>query len=179
MFARVFPVALAALIFALDQWTKWLIRARLPLDRAGYIVIPRFLNIVHAENPGVAFGFLSDSTSAWRGSILIAVSVLVLGYIAFMLWRSRTGSAFGLRLALALILAGALGNLYDRVTHDTVTDFIEVHADHHYFPVFNVADSSITVGGTLLVLLELLRGRGQRPQRTEANANVSQADLDR
>ena len=176
MIARLFPVILAAIIVALDQWTKWLIKVRLPLDHAGYVVIPRFLNIVHAENPGVAFGLLSDSTSAWRGSILIAVSALVLGYIAILLWRSRTGPAFGLRLALALILAGALGNLYDRVAHGTVTDFIEVHAGPHYFPVFNVADSAITAGGTLLVLLELLKGRGQR---TEAKTNVPQAHLDR
>jgi signal peptidase II len=172
----VIPVALAALIFALDQWTKWIVKARLPLDGGGIVVIPRFFNIVHAENPGVAFGLLADSTSAWRGAILIGVSVLVLGYIAILLWRSRTGAAVGLRLALALILAGALGNLYDRVAHGTVTDFIEVHADRHYFPVFNVADSSITVGGTLLVLLELLKGRNQR---TEANTNVSQAHLNR
>ncbi len=172
----VFPVALAALIFALDQLTKWLIRVRLPADRGGYIVIPRYLNIVHAENPGVAFGLLSDSTAAWRGAILIAVSALVLGYIALLLWRSRTGAAIGLRLALALILAGALGNLYDRVAHGTVTDFIEVHAGRHYFPVFNVADSSITTGGALLVLLELLKGRNKR---TDVNTNVSQAHLDR
>ena len=172
----VFPVALAALIFALDQWTKWLVKARLPLDRGGFAVIPGFFNIVHAENPGVAFGLLSDSTSEWRGAILIGVSALVLGYIAVLLWRSRTGAAVGLRLALALILAGALGNLYDRVAHGTVTDFIEVHAGRHYFPVFNVADSSITTGGALLVLLELLKGR---TKRTDVNTNVSQAHLDR
>jgi signal peptidase II len=170
------PAALAALIFALDQWTKWLTRVRLPVDRAGIAVIPGYFSIVREENPGIAFGLLSDSTSQWRGAILIAVSALVLGYIAILLWRSRTGAAAGLRLALALILAGALGNLYDRLAHGTVTDFIEVHAGRHYFPVFNVADSSITAGGTLLVLLELLKGRNQR---TDVNTNVSQAHLDR
>jgi signal peptidase II len=173
---RVIPIALAVLIFALDQWTKWMVKVHLSLDRAGVVVIPRFLNLVHAENPGVAFGLFADSTSAWRGALLIGVSLLVLGYIAILLWRSRTGAAVGLRLALALILAGALGNLYDRVAHGTVTDFIEVHADRHYFPVFNVADSSITVGGTLLVLLELLKGRNQR---TDENTHVSQAHHDR
>ncbi|MGA2182191.1 MAG: signal peptidase II [Bryobacteraceae bacterium] len=172
----VFPVALAALIFALDQWTKWIVRVRLPVDWGGMVVIPRFFNIVHVENPGVAFGLMSDSTSEWRGVILIGVSALVLGYIAVLLWRSRTGAAVGLRLALALILAGALGNLYDRLAHGRVTDFIEVHAGRHYFPAFNVADSSITAGGTLLVLLELLKGRNKR---TDVNSNVSQAHLDR
>ena len=173
---NVFPVALAALIFALDQWSKWLVKVRLPGDRGWFVVIPGFFNIVHVENPGVAFGLLSDSTWEWRGAILVGVSALVLGYIAILLWRSRTGAAIGLRLALALILAGALGNLYDRVAHGTVTDFIEVHAGRHYFPVFNVADSSITTGGALLVLLELLKGRNQR---RDVNTNVSQAHLDR
>jgi signal peptidase II len=177
MLLRIFPVALAALIFALDQWTKWLIKVRLPaVDRGGIVVVPGFFNLVHVENPGVAFGLLSDSTAEWRGAILVVVSALVLGYIAVLLWRSRTGSAIGLRLALALIVAGALGNFYDRVAHGTVTDFIEVHSGRHYFPVFNVADSSITAGGTLLVLLELLKGR---KQRTDVNTNVSQAHLDR
>jgi len=78
----------------------------------------------------------------------------------------------GLRLALALILAGALGNLYDRMAHHTVTDFIEVHSGPHYFPVFNVADSSISVGGTLLVLLELVSGR---KKKTEEITNVPAA----
>jgi len=169
MILRLFPVALAALIFSLDQWTKWLVRTR---DPAGMTVIPGYLNIVHVENPGVAFGLLSQSTSQWRSVFLICVSALVLGYIAILLWRSRTGAAVGLRLALALILAGALGNLYDRVEHHTVTDFIEVHSGPHYFPVFNVADSSISVGGTLLVLLELLSGR---KKKTEETTNVSAA----
>ena len=173
---RIFPVLLAAVIFGLDQWTKWLIRVRLPLERGGVAIVPGFLNFVHEENPGVAFGLLSDSTAAWRGAILIVVSALVLGYIAILLWRSRTGPAVGLRLALALILAGALGNLFDRVAHGTVTDFIEVHSGTHYFPVFNVADSSISVGGTLLVLLELLKGRGQRMETT---TNGPQAHIDR
>ena len=177
MLLRLFPVALAAIIFALDQWTKWLIKVRLhEVGRGGMVVIPGLLNFVHEENPGVAFGLLADSTAQWRGAILIVVSAVVLGYIAILLWRSRTGAAVGLRLALALILAGALGNLYDRVAHGTVTDFIEVHSGPHYFPVFNVADSSITVGGTLLVLLELLKGR---KERTDVNPNVPQAHLDR
>jgi signal peptidase II len=176
MLLRAFPIALAALIFALDQWTKWLIRVRLPVDRGGFAVIPGFFNIVHVENPGISFGLLADSPSQWRGVILIGVPALVLGYIAILLWRSRTGAAVGLRLALALILAGALGNQYDRVTHGTVTDFIEVHAGRHYFPVFNVADSSITTGGALLVLLELLKGRNKR---TDVNTHVSQAHLHR
>jgi len=177
MLLRVFPFILAAVVFALDQWTKWLINVRLPSpEQGGFVVIPGWFNIVHEENPGVAFGLLSNSTSQWRGAILITVSAVVLGYIAILLWRSRTGAAVGLRLALALILAGALGNLYDRVAHGTVTDFIEVHSGRHYFPVFNVADSSITVGGTLLVLLELLKGRGKQ---TEVSANVSEAGIDR
>ncbi len=128
---------------------------------------------MHAENPGVAFGFLSDSGFAWRGAILIGVSILVLAYVLFLLWQGRRSASLPLRLALALILGGALGNLYDRVVHGTVTDFIEVYTGRHYFPAFNVADSSISVGGALL-LLEMLRAKNKA-----VDANVPQAHLDR
>ena len=83
MLLRIFPVILAAAIFALDQWTKWLINVRLPRpEEGGFVVIPGWFNIVHEENPGVAFGLLSNSTSQWRGAILITVSAVVLGYSA-------------------------------------------------------------------------------------------------
>ncbi len=166
------PFTLTALIFALDQWTKWLIKTHVSIWET-IPVIPGCFNIVHAENPGVAFGFLADSGFAWRGAILIGVSTLVLAYVIFLLWRGRKTSSLPLRLALALILGGAVGNLYDRVVHGTVTDFIEVYLGRHYFPAFNVADSSISVGGALL-LLEMLRAKNKTVE-----ANVPEAHLDR
>src|SRR5579884_1949913 len=149
--SRVFPFAVALIVFALDQVTKAVIRAWLsPWDTVH--IITGFFNIVHAENRGIAFGFLSASSGAWRGIFLIGASVLVLVYVSTILWRGRTRDNALLTVALALVLGGALGNLYDRLVRGAVTDFVEVYAGAHYFPAFNVADSAISVGGALLVL---------------------------
>jgi signal peptidase II len=88
------------------------------------------------------------------------------------LWKPGSTAATGstlLRWGLSLVLGGAFGNLYDRVVHRTVTDFVEVYAGQHYFPAFNVADSAISIGAGLL-LLDMWRGR-RRPQASVENVS--------
>jgi signal peptidase II len=120
-------------------------------------VIPGWLRIIHTENPGAAFGMLAEGNPFLRSAVLIGVSALVLIFVASALWgRSNSFSAPLTRLGLALILGGAIGNLYDRVAHGTVTDFIEVFHGTWSFPAFNVADSAITIGAAFL-LLDMLR----------------------
>jgi signal peptidase II len=166
---RLLPFLLAAAVFILDRVTKIVIKAHL----SGYDtirVIPGYFNIVHTENPGVAFGFFADSSSPFRGAILIGVSAAVLVLIAIALLKNpRSGDRRNwlMRIALAFVLGGALGNLYDRVVHGTVTDFVEVYADTHYFPAFNVADSSITVGAALLII-DMLRSRERHGHPVDA-----------
>ena len=148
--------------------TKGMIKAHLSAWDT-LTVIPKFFNIVHAENPGVAFGFLAEASGAWRNILLIGLSVIVLVFISTLLWRplqNGIAQSWMVRIGLALVLGGALGNLYDRVVHGTVTDFVEVYAGNHYFPAFNVADSSITVGAGLL-LLDMWRSR-ERKRETVA-----------
>jgi len=87
----------------------------------------------------------------------------VTGFIATLLLRGGGGQHWLIRGGLALVLGGALGNLYDRAAYGTVTDFIEVYAGVHYFPAFNVADSAISVGAALLIL-DMWRTRERRPQ---------------
>jgi signal peptidase II len=147
---RLFPFVLAAGVVLLDRFTKGLIKSNIGLWDRPHDVIPGFFDIVHTENPGIAFGLLADTSGAWRNVVLIGFSIAVLTVIATMLLRG-THSAL-LRNGLALVLGGAFGNLYDRVVNRTVTDFIEVHAGPHYFPAFNVADSAISVGAGLLLL---------------------------
>jgi signal peptidase II len=147
---RLFPFALAAGVVLLDRVTKGIIKSNIgPWDRP-LDVIPGFFDIVHTENPGIAFGLLADATGLWRNVLLIGFSFVVLAVIATMLLRGTHGAL--LRVALGLVLGGAFGNLYDRIINRTVTDFIEVHAGQHYFPAFNVADSAISVGAGLLLL---------------------------
>ena len=164
---RIIPFLVAAAVFGLDRITKGMIKAHLSAWDT-LTVIPKFFNIVHAENPGVAFGFLAEATGAWRNILLIGLSLAVLVFISTLLWRPQNGIAqsWMVRIGLALVLGGALGNLYDRVVHGTVTDFVEVYAGNHYFPAFNVADSSITIGAALL-LLDMWRSR-ERKRETVA-----------
>jgi signal peptidase II len=166
---RLAPFLIAAAVFVLDRITKILIKTHLSLYDT-ISVIPGCFNIVHTENPGVAFGLFADSTSPFRAVILIGLSAAVLVLITTVLVRlPKSGEPRNwlLRLALAFILGGAFGNLFDRTVHGTVTDFVEVYADGHYFPAFNLADTCITIGAGLLIL-DMLRGREKRGQAVKA-----------
>lgn len=137
-------VGLAA--FVADQWSKGRID-RLP-DDFNRTVIPGVFRIVHAENPGVAFGLFQYAAPLYR-DLLIGASSLALLVILVLLWRSQQTSRTG--YAMALIAGGACGNLLDRVVHGKVVDFLLFYWGNHSFPVFNLADSSIVVGAALLV----------------------------
>lgn len=164
---RLVPFAVAAGVVLLDRITKWMIKTSISVSDAPLPVIPGFFNIVHTENPGIAFGLLADASSAWRNLLLIGFSVSVLIVISTVLLKS--GGALGrlLRMGLALVLGGACGNVYDRIVYGTVTDFVEVHAGQHYFPAFNVADSAISIGACLL-LLDLWQSRERKSQTAQA-----------
>jgi len=167
---RLVPFLIAALVVLLDRLTKGIIRAHIDADNT-ITVIPGLFNIVHTENPGIAFGMLADAAGAWRELLLIGFSAAVLIAISVMLLRPASRHDAVLRTALALILGGAFGNLYDRIVSGTVTDFIEVHAGQHYFPAFNVADSAITVGACLL-LLDMWRAKERKVDHaSEAHIN--------
>jgi len=168
---RLFPFVIAAMVVILDRLTKGMIKAHLS-SYDSITVIPGLLNIVHNENPGIAFGMLSDVSGAWRDVLLIGFSAVVLIAISVMLLHSSLRLDAWLRTAFALILGGAFGNLYDRIVNGTVTDFVEAHAGQHYFPAFNVADSAITVGACLL-LLDMWRAKERRV------SHASEVNIDR
>ena|SRR5579862_9699248 len=157
---RVRSAALAAVVVLVDRISKMYIRATVSSFDV-FPVIPGFFNIVHTENPGAAFGMLSDSVSPWRGRLLVSVSLLVMAIIGALLWRPMQSTAAEspiLRTGLALVFGGAVGNLWDRVLRGTVTDFLQFYFGSYEFPSFNAADSAITIGAGLL-LLDLWRTR--------------------
>ena len=167
MSIRARSAAIIAAVVLLDRVTKWIIRTRV----SGFDmipVIPGFFNIVHTENPGAAFGVLSDSNFLWRRLLLIGVSVAVMAIIGAMLWRTPASSMSTLMsIGLALVFGGALGNLWDRALTGTVTDFLQFFFGSYEFPSFNAADSSISVGACLL-LLDLWRTRApEGPKKAE------------
>jgi signal peptidase II len=150
-------------VFAVDRWSKWLVDNRFgALDT--WAVIPGFFNIVHSQNPGVAFGILAENTSQTRTLLLVAMSVAAIFILAAMLWkidRQDNLTATG----LSLIFGGAVGNVWDRVRAGSVTDFLDFYAGSYHWYTFNLADSAICVGAGLLILSMLMSNR-----KKEANA---------
>jgi signal peptidase II len=159
MKSRLWWLAIAVLVFVIDRATKRLIQSRVSFWDS-YTVIPNFFSIVHTENRGAAFGMFAESASEWRSFVLIGLSLAVIGLIISILWRPMRGGmgdSAVLRAGLALVLGGALGNVYDRIVQGTVTDFLEFYFGAYIFPAFNAADSAITVGAVLL-LIDMWRG---------------------
>jgi signal peptidase II len=154
--ARAAHFSLALLIVLLDRWTKRLVAARIAMY-AHVQIIPGFFQLTHTENTGAAFSLFADSPSHWKTALLIGFSVLAMVIVAVLLWKqSRALSITG--IALSLILGGAIGNLWDRVASGRVVDFLLFYVKHYQWPVFNLADSSIVIGASLLVL-EILFSR--------------------
>jgi len=153
---RRYILLIAAVVIAIDQWTKYLIKTRVPLY-SGFDVVPGFFRITHTLNPGAAFGLFSESVSPYRTAGLIAFTVIALLVIGTMIWRTPKHWTIS-AAALGLILGGAVGNFYDRVRFHVVTDFLLFYYKHWSFPVFNIADSAITVGAVLM-LIDLLFAR--------------------
>ena len=158
---RLKAYGVAALVVALDRFTKWLVETYVSAMDT-YRVIPGFFDIVHSRNRGVAFGIFNDSTSEWRTAMLIVLSVAAVIFVSAMLWRPERLDRTS-RWGLALILGGAAGNVIDRIAWGQVTDFLEFYVGSYHWPTFNVADSAIVIGSGLL-LVELLR-----PKRQAAN----------
>ena len=166
LFVEFFPLLIALLVVLADRVSKVLIQHSFgAFDMVP--VIPGWLRLIHTENPGAAFGFLADGNPWLRSGILIGVSALVLLFVVSALFsRSASFRSAVSRVGLSLIMGGALGNLYDRIAHGTVTDFIEVYHEGWSFPAFNVADSAITVGAILLLIDVLFLHAKPAPDQT-------------
>ena len=135
---------IAVLVLVLDQLTKWLAVTYL---KAKTIALLPFLELVLVHNRGAAFGFL-DRAPGWQNGLFIAIALIVSIAILGMIKRLE-GADLQVRIALWAVLGGAIGNLVDRIRVGAVIDFIQVT---QHFPVFNIADSAITLGATLLVM---------------------------
>ena len=153
-----FLVGVAALTLLADQISKRVIMANLKLGESWNPVpwLRRWVSITYVTNTGAAFGLLPD-----RGSLLMIVAIVVVAIIA-VYYRHLAAGQWLVKLSLGLQLGGALGNLLDRLRYGHVIDFI----DFKVWPVFNLADSAITVGVAILAycLLRSERGRANGPE---------------
>jgi signal peptidase II len=148
--ARGVHLFLALLVILVDRWSKRLVAARIGLY-SHVQIIPGFLRITHTENTGAAFSLFADSPAHWKTSLLIGFSAVAIVIVAVLLWKQ--GRPLGITgVALSLILGGAAGNLWDRVVSGRVVDFLLVYYKSYQWPVFNLADSAIVIGASLLVI---------------------------
>ena len=151
----------SALIIVADRLTKTWVAAHVRMG--GIIpVIPRVLGISHWTNDGAAFSLFADSASPQLVRRVL-IGFTLLAALAVLIALVRLGDRITLTtIALSLILAGALGNVHDRILYGSVVDFIQVHIFSYHWPDFNVADSSVVTGACLLLLDSL------RPRRSAA-----------
>lgn len=139
--------ALTLVVIVLDQISKqW---ASAVLTYGEPLAFTSFFNFTLLHNPGAAFSFLSDA-GGWQRWFFTAVASIV--SVVLVVWIARSAASKKLEaFALAMILGGAIGNLYDRVLLGHVVDFIVVHYQSYYWPAFNLADSAITLGAILII----------------------------
>jgi len=160
---RRFHLFLALLVVCLDRATKWVVAKKIPLHD-GIQIIPGFFRLTHVENRGAAFGLFADSTSSWTVGVLVLCSLVALVIVIALLWRNcHSMNVTG--IGLALILGGALGNLWDRLLTGRVVDFLLFYVGSYQWPAFNVADSAIVIGAGLLVF-EILFAKSPTTERS-------------
>jgi len=147
---RYYHLLIALAVFTFDQMTKAVVEANIPLHDV-HPLIPGLLQLTHVKNRGAAFGIFADAPSQAKLVLVVFLSVVALAVVVTLLWRNHPG-ARRTGVGLALILGGAVGNLFDRLVHGSVVDFAEFYMGSYHFPVFNVADSAIVIGAALLLL---------------------------
>lgn len=135
-------------ILLLDQITKFIVASSMRVGDS-FNVIPNFLNITSHRNNGAAWGILSGKMSFFYIITIIILIVLIIFYI------KEAKQHLLMQVAISLLFAGALGNFIDRVLHGEVVDFVDTNIFGYNFPIFNVADSSLTIG-VLLIVIALL-----------------------
>ncbi len=162
---RKYHFLIALLVVFLDQLAKWIVATNVSLHDS-LVVVPGLFRITHVQNRGAAFGLFSDSPAEWKIAILIAFSLIALVVVSALLWKnSHAMSVTG--VGLALILGGAVGNLWDRLINGHVVDFLDFYIGSYHWPAFNIADSAIVVGALLLVA-EILFSKAPAQQKVSS-----------
>ena len=144
-----FLLGIIVAIIALDQWSKWFIKSSFRLYES-QPVIEDFFHLTYVTNEGMAFGL----TLPGGKHVLLILTILLTCFIVGYLWNERNGHPL-IKYGLALILAGAIGNLTDRIIYGKVVDFVDIMIGNFHWYIFNVADTSVTMGMFLFILHSL------------------------
>ena len=150
-------LALSLLVLVLDQWSKVAVVQALTYGER-VPVLPIF-NLTLAYNPGAAFSFLADA-GGWQRWFFTGVALVA--SVVIVVWLVSLQGQRWVAAALALVLGGALGNLWDRLAHGHVVDFLDFHWGGWHFPAFNLADSAITLGAAILIVDMFIQWRQER-----------------
>ena len=145
-----FLLGLIVAIIALDQWSKWAIKTSFNLYQSEP-VIQDLLHFTYVTNDGMAFGLSFPGGK----HILLVMTILLTGFIIGFLWKEREGHPL-VKYGLALILSGAIGNLIDRLLYGKVVDFLDLMIGDFHWYIFNVADSSVTIGMVLFIVHSII-----------------------
>ena len=141
-----FLIIIIVAIIALDQWSKWAIKTSFNLYQSKPI-IQDFLHFTYVTNDGMAFGLSFPGGK----HVLLIMTILLTGFIVGFLWKEKNGHPL-IKYGLALILSGAIGNLIDRLLHGKVVDFLDLMIGNFHWYIFNIADSSVTIGMILFII---------------------------
>ena len=147
-----FLIGIIAAIVALDQWSKWKIKTSYDLYHSEPI-IQDFFHFTYVTNDGMAFGLSFPGGK----QVLLFVTLALTGVIIWMLWKEKNSHNL-IRYGLSFILAGAIGNMIDRLLYGKVVDFLDIMIGDFHWYIFNVADSAVTTGMILFILHTILIG---------------------
>ncbi len=147
--------AIAVAIFAADQATKALVERHIPPGRL-VPVIPGFFNLTNTKNSGAVFGIFADSSVWWKTPLLVVISIVLLVVVVRLVAKTRN-LYWATALGLALVLGGALSNLFDRMRAGMVEDFLDFYFRNYHWYTFNLADSAVVVG-TGFIIMQVLFG---------------------
>ena len=134
------------MIIAFDQWSKWAIKTSFNLYESKP-VIQDLLHFTYVTNDGMAFGLSFPGGK----HVLLIMTILLTGFIVGFLWKEKNGHPL-IKYGLALILSGAIGNLIDRLLYGKVVDFLDLMIGNFHWYIFNIADSSVTIGMILFII---------------------------
>ncbi len=160
-----FLFIISGTLIVMDQYTKFMVTIHIPLNYS-FRVIEGVFNLTHIRNPGVAFGLFANQQSEYKALMFIAISTIAIMAILVIFHQTPEKKKL-VRTGLILIFSGAIGNLIDRTLHGEVIDFIDFIVRGYHFPAFNIADSCITIGVSLMVIDLFV---GESHQDSSANA---------
>ena len=161
-FAKLWYLFVTLLVLTFDQFTKYWVSVKLR-DGDEIDIIKGFFKLSYTENPGIAFGMLNNGNLKW---LLVSVSVAAIVVVLFYMIRTPASNTL-LLWSLALLAAGISGNLVDRLRLGRVIDFILVYYKDYQWPVFNIADTAITIGAALMAIELFLSPQVERPTAVE------------